>query len=77
MPFLAANPVSQPDNAEYLLNPSLASVEACLAIHNDWFDDGVAWHDAACYRPKPFICEDSDVLVKRARALSPDNQIRR
>lgn len=66
-----AHDVPQPDNAEYLLNPSLATVEACLAINNNWYGDGVAWHDTACYRKKPFICEDSDVLMRRARALNP------
>ena len=65
------HPVPQPDNAEYLLNPSLATVEACLAIHNNWYDDGLTWHDAACFRKKPFICEDSEVLMRRARRLSP------
>lgn len=71
LPLLSAHDVPQPDNAEYLLNPSLATVEACLAINNNWYGDGVAWHDTACYRKKPFICEDSDVLMRRARALNP------
>ena len=35
------NTVGQPDNAEYLLKPSQVTVEACLAVHNDWYDDGI------------------------------------
>ena len=66
------NSVGQPDNAEYLLNPSGVTVEACLSINNDWYHDGIAWHDAACYHKKPFICEDSDNLMRRARNLSPN-----
>ncbi len=27
----------------------------------------MTWHDVACYRKKPFACEDSDVLMRRAR----------
>jgi len=70
--FLSGNSVGQPDNAEYLLNPSGVTVEACLSINNDWYHDGIAWHDAACYHKKPFICEDSDNLMRRARNLSPN-----
>ena len=69
---LTGNYVGQPDNAEYLLNPSGVTVEACLSINNDWYHDGIAWHDAACYHKKPFICEDSDNLMRRARNLSPN-----
>ncbi len=35
------------------------------------YSDGVTWHDVACYRKKPFACEDSDVLMRRARAINP------
>ena len=27
------------------------------------YGDGVSWHDAACYRTKQFVCEDSDKMV--------------
>ena len=64
--------VGQPDNAEYLLNPSGVTVEACLSINNDWYHDGVSWHDTACYHKKPFICEDSEPLMRKARNLSPN-----
>ena len=69
--FPLGSPVAQPDNAEYLLNPSGVTVEACLSINNDWYNDGIAWHDSACYRKKPFLCEDSDPLMRKARNLNP------
>ena len=68
--------VGQPDNAEYLLKPSQVTVEACLAVHNDWYDDGISWHDVACYHKKPFVCEDSEALMRKARQLSPSVPIR-
>jgi len=51
----AAQDIPQPDNAEEEIN---GSTEACLAVFNDVYDDGVAWHDVACYHKKMFICED-------------------
>lgn len=68
--FLGSNPVPQPDNAEYLLNRSPVTQEACLSVNNNWFQDGISWHDTACYHKMPFICEDSDLLIRRARALN-------
>ena len=35
------------------------------------YNDGISWHDTACFRKKSFICEDSEVLMRRARMLSP------
>jgi hypothetical protein len=32
---------------------------------------GPSWHDVACYHKKPFVCEDSDALMRKARQLSP------
>jgi hypothetical protein len=37
-----------------------------MAILNDFYDDGIKWHDVACHHRKPFICEDSDVLLYSA-----------
>ena len=65
----------QPDNAEYLLHRSPPTQEACLSVNNNWFEDGISWHDTACYHKKPFICEDSDMLIRRARALTPSVRI--
>ena len=50
----AAQDIPQPDNAEEEIN---GSTEACLAVFNDVYDDGVAWHDVACYHKKMFICD--------------------
>jgi hypothetical protein len=45
--------------------------EACLAVLNNFYADGVKWHDIACYHEKPFICEDSDELLNYVRATNP------
>jgi hypothetical protein len=57
--------VAQPDNAEFEIN---GSVEACMGILNDIYQDGVKWHDIACYHTKPYVCEDSDQLLDFVRA---------
>ena len=67
----SSNAVPQPDNAEYLLNRGPVTQEACLSVNNNWFQDGITWHDTACYHKKAFICEDSDLLIRRARTLTP------
>merc|ERR1711935_950310 len=53
--------IGQPDNAEFLIN---GNTEACMAIFNDIYEDGLAWHDAACYHKKFFICEDNKELLE-------------
>lgn len=67
--------VPQPDNAEHLLNKNPVTQEACISVNNNWYQDGISWHDTACYHKKPFICEDSDVLMRKARTLSPSVKI--
>jgi hypothetical protein len=52
--------VRQPDNAEFEIN---GTNESCLAVLNNVYNDGIAWHDVACYHEKPFVCEDSDELL--------------
>jgi len=64
--------VPQPDNAEYLLHRSGVTVEACLAVLNSWYNDGVEWHDSACYRTKMWICEDSEKMVKFLQRKHPN-----
>jgi len=66
--FVSHN-VSQPDNAEFDIN---GSVEACMGVLNDIYDDGIKWHDIACYHTKPFVCEDSDQLLEYVQALQPE-----
>jgi len=68
----ASHLVPQPDNAEYLLQRTGVTVEACMAVQNNWFNDGVSWHDSACYRTKQFMCEDSDKMVNRVKNKHPN-----
>ena len=63
----------QPDDAEFRLNGKIH--EACLSVNNDWYNDGLRFHDSACFIKMPFICEDSAPLLRKARALSPSVQI--
>jgi hypothetical protein len=71
----------QPDNYEGLKQGKLDTVkdksgltieglqefydEACLAVLNNKYDDGIQWHDVACYFRSKIICEDSDLQMKR------------
>lgn len=43
------NGVPQPDNRE--------GNENCVGVLNNFYQDGVVWHDVACHHRKPFICE--------------------
>ncbi|OXA63788.1 L-selectin [Folsomia candida] len=52
--------IPQPDNREN--TPGLAGFrrgneESCLSILNNFYGDGLKWHDVACYHVKPFVCE--------------------
>lgn len=38
--------------------------EACLAVLNNKYNDGISWHDVACHFRSVIICEDSDQLMK-------------
>jgi len=64
--------VPQPDNAEFLLQRSGVTVEACLAVLHDWYNDGIEWHDSACYRAKHWICEDSEKMVRFLKRKHPN-----
>ncbi|RXG53106.1 hypothetical protein Avbf_16145 [Armadillidium vulgare] len=55
----------QPDNREQSQN---GPDEACIAVLNNFYNDGVKWHDIACNHLKPWVCEDSDSLLAFARA---------
>merc|ERR1711963_691643 len=55
-----------------MLNLISMGVEACMGVLNDIYDDGIKWHDIACYHTKPFICEDSDQLLEYVQALQPE-----
>ncbi|XP_042235050.1 C-type lectin galactose-binding isoform-like [Homarus americanus] len=45
-----ANGYPQPDNRE-------DGKEFCLAVLNNFYQDGIRWHDVACHHEKPIICE--------------------
>nr|CAG4638433.1 EOG090X05Q1 [Cyclestheria hislopi] len=45
--------------------------EPCLAILNNFYNDGIKWHDVACHHEKPFVCEDSDELINFVRSRNP------
>ncbi|CAL4133064.1 unnamed protein product, partial [Meganyctiphanes norvegica] len=62
----------QPDNAEFDINET---VESCLAILNDVYDDGIRWHDIACYHRKPVLCEDDDQLLINMQDRYPQYNI--
>jgi len=59
--------IPQPDNAEEDIN---GKKESCLGLLNNVYEDGVKWHDIACYHPKPFMCEDSDALLEYVAATN-------
>ncbi len=43
------NGFPQPDNRE--------GNEFCLAVLNNFYNDGVRFHDVSCHHLKPIICE--------------------
>jgi len=62
----------QPDNREF---SETGTDEACIAILNNFYNDGIVWHDVACHHVKPWVCEDSDELLRFARFTYPEAQI--
>ncbi|XP_069676443.1 uncharacterized protein [Periplaneta americana] len=61
----------QPDNREYIQG---GAEEECVAILNNFYDDGIRWHDVSCHHRKPFICEDNDALLQAAHIPNKDQQ---
>lgn len=73
----------QPDNFEGLKEGKLPEVkdksgltvegyqeffdEACLAVLNNQYKDGIQWHDKSCYYRSKIICEDSDLQMERIK----------
>jgi len=82
----------QPDNYEGNKAGSLANVkddsgltvenlqewhdEACLAVLNNHYGDGIKWHDVSCHTRAMLVCEDSDQLLQRALRENPGASIR-
>jgi len=67
-------PKPQPDNREKVENPS-GDDEACMAVLNNFYGDGVKWHDVACHHEKPIICEDVEGHLNFARQTFPELSI--
>ncbi|KAG5883056.1 hypothetical protein JTB14_010444 [Gonioctena quinquepunctata] len=58
---------AQPDNRE----APQGNDESCLAILNNFYNDGIKWHDVACHHVKPFVCEDSEELLNFVSSRNP------
>jgi len=54
---------SQPDNREQRQG---GRDEACIGILNNFYKDGVVWHDIECSHKKPVICQESKELLDYA-----------
>jgi len=63
----------QPDNREKIHQGG--EDEACLAVLNNFYGDGIKWHDVACHHEKPIICEDTEGHLQFARQTFPQIQI--
>ncbi|XP_051157453.1 uncharacterized protein LOC127279256 [Leptopilina boulardi] len=62
----------QPDNREAIQG---GAPENCLAILNQFYNDGVNWHDVACHHKKPWVCEENDALLKYVRYNNPNLRV--
>ena len=45
--------------------------EACLAVLNNKYQDGISWHDVACHFRSKIVCEDSEALLARVIRENP------
>jgi len=61
--------VQQPDNREE--TQLHGDTESCMAVLNNYYGDGIKWHDVACTHEKPIICEDVDGHLAYARQHFP------
>jgi len=50
----------QPDNREAKQG---GKDEGCIGILNNFYNDGIKWHDIECRHKKPIICQESDELL--------------
>merc|ERR1719414_2847587 len=66
-------PRRQPDNREKVQQGG--EDEACLAVLNNFYGDGIKWHDVACHHEKPIVCEDTEGHLNFARQTFPNIQI--
>ncbi|XP_075235867.1 uncharacterized protein LOC142332987 [Lycorma delicatula] len=63
----------QPDNREQIQQNG--PPESCLAILNNFYNDGVHWHDVSCHHRKPWVCEESESLIKYVQYTNPQLRI--
>jgi len=62
----------QPDNRELSQG---GAPENCLAILNNFYNDGIHWHDVACHHKKPWVCEESKALLDYVRFTNPNSGV--
>ena len=53
----------------------LGEEEACMAVLNNFYGDGIKWHDVACHHEKPIVCEDTEGHLNFARQQFPNIRI--
>merc|ERR1712024_87567 len=54
--------------------------EACLAVLNNKYGDGIKWHDVACHFRSVIVCEDSDqlmALVQQQNGVDVTNPVKK
>jgi len=66
-------PRRQPDNRE--ATQQGGEEEACMAVLNNFYGDGIKWHDVACHHEKPIVCEDTEGHLNFARQTFPNIRI--
>ena len=66
-------PRRQPDNREQ--EQQGGEQEACMAVLNNFYGDGIKWHDVACHHEKPIVCEDTEGHLNFARQQFPSIRI--
>ncbi|CAL8114224.1 unnamed protein product [Orchesella dallaii] len=71
--YTGALNVPQPDNRE---KKKGGYAESCLAILNNYYNDGIKWHDVACHHIKSFVCEDSLSLLNYVRSTNKNSKLR-
>jgi len=67
------SPKPQPDNREQ--TQLGGESESCMAVLNNFYGDGIKWHDVACHHEKPIICEDVEGHLAFARQTFPNIRI--
>jgi len=66
-------PRRQPDNREQIQQNGES--ESCMAVLNNFYGDGIKWHDIGCHHEKPIICEDVEGHLQFARQTFPNIRI--